>query len=711
MRFFQHRILLLSILAGFLPSPSHASTLSEAPSRLIGSVLDLSGRPIPDVTVQLKQKSITAVTDGSGIFRLTGLPANGRIRAEDMFQVEGQKLAFHVLTNRAHVRLTIFDFSGREIARVLDETLARGLYGITPLAGMRHQLQMGVYGVRLEIGLRSYYHRIPFIGKKTGPLGLKMIPLSLSQVARVASAEIDTLLVSRTGYRTIRQEVVVETDTLKGMVLTPENLAAWQTDDPAYLKAVDPGVTLTPLLTVGESVPMTGDSLQGFRMGGIPDGLGLSSGDGKTIRLLMNHEISSGDSTHALVIAPAKHGAYVSEYVMEKATGRILSGAYAFESAFILGNATPTPGIFSRFCSGFLAGPAEGFSTPIYITGEESPDSLAFSRSGPQAVAIVGNRAQFLSDFGKMAFENIVVVPTRDSNLTVAFALEDGPARESQLYMYVGRKIRDLRSPDPVFENGLGGGKLYVFASSGKRDEGDFRSGALEGRWADPLAGRRDSIPSLSIGSPLSTVSAAALQMWSAVSADGKDSSFNFDRIEDGAYDRATRGVFYFVTTGDPASSRNRLGRIYKLNFDAADPIGGKAPILEILAQGDSARGFVSPDNIETGPGGKMVICEDFNLAMPRPPAVWMLDLETKGLKKLAEVDASAVPPASRPDAKSAWEAAGIIDASSQFGAGAWLLNVQAHSVGSAEAGALQGLPKGKSLVQGGQLLLLHTKP
>ncbi|HKP95019.1 MAG TPA: alkaline phosphatase PhoX [Fibrobacteria bacterium] len=681
---------------------------------MLGSVVDLAGRPLPGVTVQLKQKRIAAITDGSGVFRLESpLSSDRRVRPEDLFQVEGQKLAFHVLTLRAHVRLTVFDFAGREVARVLDQDLARGLYGLSPLAGMRSQLKIGVYGMRLEIGPRSYYHRIPFIGKKTGAPGLKLVQVPLNQLAKVAATDVDTLLVSKSGYRSVRQEVLVENDTLPGLVLVPDSLISVQTDDPPYLKAIGPGVRITPLLTVGESVPMTGDTLQAFRMGGIPDGLGLYPGDGKTLRLVMNHEITSTESTHALVTGPARQGAYISEYILDKATARVHSGRYAFESAYTLGNISATPGTFSRFCSGFLAGPAQGLSVPIYLTGEESPDSLAFSRSGPQAVAIVNNKATLLSDFGKMAFENIVVVPTLDSNRTVAFALEEGPARESQLYLYVGRKLRDLRTPDPIYENGLAGGKLYVFATTGKRDEGGFTAGTLPGRWVDPLRGRPGSATSSSPASPLASVSAATLQAWSAVSADGKDSSFNFDRIEDGTYDRNAKGVFYFATTGDPRSSRNRLGRIYKLSFDPTDPLSaGNPPKLEIIAQGDSATGFVSPDNIDVTASGKMVICEDFNLAMHRPPAVWMMDIAQRSLAKLAEVDVTAVPAALRPDGlKNAWETSGVIDASAAFGAGAFLINVQAHSVADPAVGTLQEVPKGQNLVQGGQLLLLHTVP
>lgn len=53
------------------------------------------------------------------------------------------------------------------------------------------------------------------------------------------------------------------------------------------------------------------------------------------------------------------------------------------------------------------------------------------------------------------------------------------------------------------------------------------------------------------------------------------------------------------------------------------------------------------------------------------------------------------------------WETSGVTDVSSLFGRLTWILDVQAHSVTSAEASAMQGLAGDATLVQGGQLLLL----
>jgi hypothetical protein len=69
-------------------------------------------------------------------------------------------------------------------------------------------------------------------------------------------------------------------------------------------------VATQALLTVG-------DSIGGYRMVGIPDGLGaFDNGDG-TFTLLMNHELGN---TAGITRAHGSVGAFVSEWVVDKTT-------------------------------------------------------------------------------------------------------------------------------------------------------------------------------------------------------------------------------------------------------------------------------------------------------------------------------------------------------------------------------------------------------
>src|SRR5262245_19261775 len=77
-----------------------------------------------------------------------------------------------------------------------------------------------------------------------------------------------------------------------------------------YLVRTTPGVGTESILT-------TGDSVGGYRMAGIPDGLGaFDNGDG-TFTVLMNHEIPAN---LGVVRAHGARGAFVSKWVVDKDT-------------------------------------------------------------------------------------------------------------------------------------------------------------------------------------------------------------------------------------------------------------------------------------------------------------------------------------------------------------------------------------------------------
>jgi uncharacterized repeat protein (TIGR01451 family) len=60
---------------------------------------------------------------------------------------------------------------------------------------------------------------------------------------------------------------------------------------------------------------------------------------------------------------------------------------------------------------------------------------------------------------------------------------------------------------------------------------------------------------------------------------------------------------------------------------------------------------------------------------------------------------------------RGSWETSGIIDASALYGAGTWLLDVQAHTVDSLLASQLQGFATDQKVIEGGQLLLMTLAP
>src|ERR1041385_2223159 len=97
--------------------------------------------------------------------------------------------------------------------------------------------------------------------------------------------------------------------------------AGASTSVPSYVLPSTSGIDIIPILTTGERAD------NGYRMVGIPDGLGAFS-NGRTFTLLMNHELtaSSGSSGPGLVRAHGRSGAFVSKWTIDRQTFRVISG-------------------------------------------------------------------------------------------------------------------------------------------------------------------------------------------------------------------------------------------------------------------------------------------------------------------------------------------------------------------------------------------------
>src|SRR5215831_2173379 len=89
---------------------------------------------------------------------------------------------------------------------------------------------------------------------------------------------------------------------------------------------------LLPLLPGYKSVSIlsANDSVHGYKMVGVPDGLGaFDNGDG-TFTLLMNHELLS---TQGTVRAHGSIGAFVSKWIISKSNLKVLSGNDLIQNA------------------------------------------------------------------------------------------------------------------------------------------------------------------------------------------------------------------------------------------------------------------------------------------------------------------------------------------------------------------------------------------
>ncbi len=463
------------------------------------------------------------------------------------------------------------------------------------------------------------------------------------------------------------------------------------------------------IMSVGDRVPETSDPTKQFQMVGIPDGLGAyANGYGTgTSTIYMNHELRNTAQSEPVIGEPLNRGAFVSKLTIDH-SGNVLSGERAYDTVYqentlvgpaaAVGNATRP---FSRFCSGSLAGIAEGFDRNIYFANEEEgAPANSFNGRGGQSVAIFDNEAHTLPKLGYFAWENTLVQPRHDRR-TVIMGMEDGPSdlepekENSQLYMYVGKKER-TKGATVLRRNGLDNGTLYVaVAKDGKtRGEQDFASGRVALRWvAIPNAGELD-----------------ATQLETASDAVG---ALRFARLEDGAFNKQNPNEYLFVTTGG-AGGANALGRLTSLRLNPKDPT--RDARLEVVYNADTviAAGgdiAVSPDNIDVS-GRYLMISEDGTTESRavmaqkgRDGSIWRFRLSSHGVDPHSAVRVVQLTPPGRDGAAvgpGLWETSGTLDARGiVHGRSPWLFDVQAHAPTTAPA---------PNTVEDGQLLMMSRR-
>lgn len=233
---------------------------------------------------------------------------------------------------------------------------------------------------------------------------------------------------------------------------------------PYLLPSLAEGVDVTSLLTVAD---LPADN--GYRMVGIPDGLGaFDNGDG-TFTLLMNHELGS---TAGIVRAHGSKGAFVSEWEIRKSDMHVLSGRDFTPSAahvynWSAGGYVTGTTAWQRFCSADLADPTAfgyrglGTGERIYLNGEESDAGRAYAH-----IATGPNRGESwqLPKLGRLAWENAVASP-HPQEKTIVVCLDDGDLSTAattpapcEIFVYVGTKTSE---GNEIERAGLTNGKLY----------------------------------------------------------------------------------------------------------------------------------------------------------------------------------------------------------------------------------------------------------
>jgi hypothetical protein len=454
--------------------------------------------------------------------------------------------------------------------------------------------------------------------------------------------------------------------------------------------ALPPGsVSTVALLTVG-------DSVGGYRMVGIPDGMGaFLNGAGETT-VLCNHELGA---TAGIFRAHGAKGAFVSRWTIDPATLAVTAGrdhntapadVWFFDrstSAFVNGTTT-----WNRFCAGELA-PASAFefgglgtSSRIFLNGEETTNGRAFAHivSGPAM-----NQSWELPHLGQIAFENALASPfgqvktivacTDDSNVSTSIT----DPEPSELYFYVGNK---QSTGNDVEKAGLVGGSLYgmrVYVGGvpvgGESNANCFGTSSFVGSGTFDLYNLGDA----------STFGGAAQE-----TASKANDVTRFQRVEDGAWDPRPgfENDFYFLSTATVTTN----SRLFRVRFtDITQPeLGGTIDAILVGSEGHRMG-----DNMCIDADGRIFIQEDPG-SNARLSKIWMYDLVNGRFTEVAAYDAAQFTVGLPGFLTTNEEASGVLDARDLLGVGWYLMASQIHK-SSADP----------ELVEGGQLMAMYVKP
>jgi hypothetical protein len=437
-----------------------------------------------------------------------------------------------------------------------------------------------------------------------------------------------------------------------------------------YILPTLPGVTTTSLLTVGDSVPKVGGGT--FRLVGIPDGLGAYDNGNGTLTILVNHELAG---TAGVVRDHGSAGAFVSRFIMDKATRQIVSGQDLVQTVRTWNTATSSYNaagttVFTRLCSADLARPtayfnaATGLGTTdrIFLSGEESgAEGRVFAKISGGA----NDRQSWqLPRLGRFSWENALACPQAQDR-TVVIGLDDSAG--GQLYIYSGTKTSTGTTIDRA---GLTNGTLYGLKVTGMASE------------PTTLPAASQAFTLFDHGN-VSNTTGAALQTASAANA-----VTAFQRPEDGAWNPAAPQDFYFVTT--------TTNRLWRLRFaDISNPtLGGSLQLL--LTGGEGQVGF---DNVAVSDDGKTVLINEDPGSSTRLARTWAYDIASGAFNELARSSDAYFATGGASFLTTDEEHSGVLDITGLMGLNDntqyLLTDVQAHYSITGE------------LVQGGQLLMM----
>jgi hypothetical protein len=554
-----------------------------------------------------------------------------------------------------------------------------------------------------------------------------------------------------------------------------DNDSGFKTERPAMLNPVMAGVQIDPLLTVGDVLPSgyrfesipDGISVSTRGQGRVDLFVNHETSKVPFPFVRANPTVANGENDF--------DNAQVSRLILNQHSAGVLNGSFVISSSagyqrFCSNYLATSKESFDR---DILFTNEE---SPDYVLRQEAswPPAIGAPaekegglvvaldvRTGKHHPVYGMGRHNHENDVAIPGYGNPVVVSGDDTftsgPLTGVFAAGAVPS-QSQLYSYIAPSTDALLADEGdlwAFVSDTPGVKNYyqVLPGSGATVTGHFvkvPKDIATGRKADgselkaadkgyplpPTNGswqqdlRDPNVPAAGIDGPQ-----WVLEYWSDI-----NNVFQFVRVEDIAYDKrpGMGNVVYIVDSGrgrtdaqslDTPNFRSTNGRVWKMVLDPSDPT--KVTSLTVLVEGDDnpvkTLGEIhQPDNVESTPSGLLVTEDpgssqqfttaqqgDANATTARLWYVPFAGAPQVVVKINQSADGGATDVDGRPAGNwGAWETSGIVDASGAFGPGAFLIDVQAHTLWVEKAdGEDNYAPAGPDFTykrEGGQLLLLR---
>ena len=489
-----------------------------------------------------------------------------------------------------------------------------------------------------------------------------------------------------------------------------------------YVLPSTAGVSTVSILTTGESVG-------GYRMAGIPDGLGAWEADDGLFNVVFNHEI---EKHRGVVRAHGAIGAFVSRWEIDGDDLSVLSGRDHMTAPTDMHTWNGTgytagPNAMDRLCSADLAAKnayhgKHGLGTAhrIFLSGEEDfppfePDHgrmFAHIVSGPEA-----NETYELPRLGKASWENGLASPHRQDRTVVMLTDDAGRATNatiastcralrqpncsdppSELYMYVGNK---QHGGNEIERAGLTNGLFYGMRviADGLPVTGESATNVFGS--VGYLDTARFEMITMGAGGDVSNTTGVASQDVAITRQ-----VTQFIRIEDGAWDPRPghERDFYFVTTGRITVATWLPSRLWRVRFDdiSQPELGGTVTmVLSNAFETDTTNGaqYQMFDNLAIDGLGRAILQEDVgsNVRLGR---IYAYGLDTGTLVRVAAHNPQFFTTAGASFQTIDEESSAAVDASDFLGEGWFVLVSQNHRVSP-----------DPELGEGGQLLAMFIDP